>query len=141
MTARTCASRKNKGRRAQTAVVKRILETFPLSESDVRSNPMGCTGEDVWLSDRAQAFFPYAIEVKNTEKISIWEALKQAESPNRKGTPLLVFTRNHADMYCALKFDDFMELIAKIFELETIKDLQQEITRVKEERNQAEDLH
>lgn len=139
--ARTTASRKAKGRRAQTAVVKRILDTFPLNESDVRSNPMGCTGEDVWLSERAQAFFPYAVEVKNTEKIAIWDALKQAESPDRKGTPLLVFTRNHADMYCALKFDDFMELIAKIFELETIVDLEKQVNEEKEILRQSEDLH
>jgi hypothetical protein len=103
---------------------------------------MGCTGEDVWLSDRAQAFFPYAVEVKNTEKLSIWEALKQAESPDRKGTPLLVFTRNHADMYCALKFDDFMELVAKVFELETQRDLQKELNCEKErQRAIKEDLH
>ena len=134
------SSAKQKGRRAQTAVVKRILDTFPLSESDVRSNPMGCTGEDVWLSERAQAFFPYAVEVKNTEKIAIWESLKQAESPNRKGTPLLVFTRNHAEMYCALKFDDFMELIGKIFELETKIDTDL-VNYQKQVVTQAEDLH
>lgn len=124
--AKTVAARKSKGRRAQNTVVKRILETFPLSESEVRSNPMGCKGQDIWLSERAQSFFPYAVEVKNTEKLAIWEALKQAESPDRNGIPLLVFTRNHTDMYCSLKFDDFMELVTKIFELETKCDIQEE---------------
>jgi len=140
MTAKSCASRKSKGRRAQNEVVKRILKTFPLNESDVRGNSMGCKGQDILLSERAQSFFPYAVEVKNTEKISIWEALKQAENPDRKGTPLLVFTRNHSEMYCALKFDNFMELVGKIFELETHIDIKL-VNYQKKVVSQAEDLH
>jgi len=140
MTAKTCASRKSKGRRAQNEVVKRILKTFPLNESDVRGNSMGCKGQDILLSERAQSFFPYAVEVKNTEKISIWEALKQAENPDRKGTPLLVFTRNHSEMYCTLKFDNFMELVGKIFELETHIDIKL-VNYQKKVVSQAEDLH
>lgn len=116
--ARTTASRKEKGRRLQKTIVKKILQMFTwLTESDVRSTPMGCKGEDVWLSERAQDAFPYSIEAKNTERLSIWAALKQAESEARKKTPLLVFTKNHTKIYCAVEFDHFMELVKELDEL------------------------
>lgn len=112
--AKTTASRKAKGRRLQTLIAERIRQMFGwLSESDVRSTPMGCTGEDIWLSEAAKKAFPYSVEAKNTEKLNIWAALKQAEAEARSNTPLVVFKKNRSEIYCALKFDDFMNL-AKI---------------------------
>jgi hypothetical protein len=123
--AKTTASRKAKGRRLQNHVVKVLLEKFPmLTESDVRSTPMGCTGEDVWLSEAARVTFPYAVEAKNTERLNIWAALKQAET-ERKGTPLVVFSKNHAKIYCAMEFDHFMDLIEELEELRLNKDLEE----------------
>lgn len=110
-------------------IINSILNIFPLSDYDIYQH-----NRQLKFSDHAQSYFPYAVEVKNTEKLSIWEALKQAENPDRKGTPLLVFTRNRSDMYCALKFDDFLELVSKVFELETARDIQKEI-------NISKDLH
>lgn len=111
------SSAKNKGRRAQQEVIEKIKKQFPdINDMDIVSTPMGVTGTDVYLSSEAASNFPFAIEVKNQEKLAIWSALEQSEDQNRDVkdkhlTPLLVFKRNRSEMYCALKFDTFLELI------------------------------
>jgi len=72
---------------------------------------MGVTGEDIKLSEAASKLFPFSVEAKNQENISIWSALAQADSKERLLKPLLVFKRNKSEVYCALKFDDFLELV------------------------------
>ena len=110
--ATTVQSRKQKGRRLQQYIVDKIKELFPqLSDRDIRSTPMGVTGDDVQLSEKAAGLFPYSIEAKNVEKLNVWAALEQSSSDNRELTSLLVFKRNRSDVYCALKFDDFMSLL------------------------------
>lgn len=108
------SSAKQKGRRLQQRIAAFIRQVFGLSEEDVFSNPMGCPGEDIRLSDKAREHFPFSIESKNTEKLNIWEALSQAESTNRKYKPLVVFSRNRSEDYCALKFSDFMLIMEEI---------------------------
>jgi len=106
------SSRKQKGRVAQQYVRDKVLEYFPeLTENDVRSTSMGVSGSDLQLSEKAMEVFPYSTEIKNQESLSIWSALKQAESENRKLTPLLVFKRNRSEVYCALKFEDFLRIL------------------------------
>lgn len=106
------SSAKNKGRRLQQYVVDAILSKFKyLTDRDVRSTPMGVTGSDVTLSEQAFKLFPYSVECKNTEKLNIWQALKQNEQDTRAGKPILVFKRNRTDIYVAMKFEDFMNLL------------------------------
>jgi hypothetical protein len=75
---------------------------------------MGQSGMDVQLSEAARERFPYAIEAKNQEKLNIWSALEQSARDNRDLTPLLVFKRNRSDVYCALRFEDFMSLVEQL---------------------------
>ena len=114
--AKTVQSRKEKGRRLQKEVVKRILKTFPeLTERDVVSTSIGVPGKDVMLSEAAIKKFPFAVECKNQEKIAIWSALKQAERDNRDSDlfTALIFKRNKSDVYCVLKFDDLLRILKK----------------------------
>lgn len=112
--ASSVASRKSKARRLQQLVVARILELYPeLTDRDVKSVPMGVIGPDIELSQKGFELFPFTVECKNQEKISIWEALKQTTSEAREGTPLLVFSRNRSDVYCALRFEDFLKLLKR----------------------------
>ena len=114
MIATTVSSRKQKGRKLQQEVRDKILTTFEeLSERDVRSTPMGVSGADLMLSEKAFELFPYSVEVKNQEKLNIWASLKQAESDARDGKPLLIFKRNRSKIYCALELNDFLELLRK----------------------------
>lgn len=107
------SSCKAKGRNLQKEVVRQILEHFPkLSDKDVRSNPMGVTGSDVWLSREAQLQFPFAVECKCQESISIWQALDQCETNGEKegNIPCLVFRRNRSKAYAVVELDVFMEM-------------------------------
>lgn len=107
-------SAKAKGKRAQNEVVEAILKVFPeLEPDDVRSTTMGDHGEDVKLSPAARKLFPFSIEVKNQEKLSIWSCLEQAEANAKQHKPLLIFKRNRSKTYCCLSIEDFLELVQK----------------------------
>ena len=111
------AARKQKGRVLQQKVRDAILEAFPvLTERDVRSTPMGVSGEDIQLSSLGATLFPYSVEAKCQESLNIWGALREAESNNRELTPLVVFKRNKSKTYCVLEFEHFMELIKELSE-------------------------
>ena len=106
------SSAKQKGRLLQQKVRDTILENFDhLEPDDVRSTSMGAGGEDVLLSPAARKVFPFSVECKNQEALSIWASLKQAEANCGKHTPLLIFKRNRSKTYACLEFKDLMELI------------------------------
>lgn len=111
--ANTPASRKAKGRKLQQEVRDLILETFPeLEPDDCRSTSMGASGTDLQLSPAARKKFPYSVEAKNQEALSIWSALEQAGANTKEGTTLaLVFKRNHTDTFVAIPLSHFMELV------------------------------
>ena len=79
-------SAKAKGRRLQQKVRDLLLERFSpeLEPDDIRSAIMGESGEDLKLSPAARKLIPYSFECKNQEKLSIWDALKQAEENGGK---------------------------------------------------------
>ena len=105
-------SAKNKGKRLQNKVRDIILEKFDsLEPDDVRSITMGDSGEDILLSPAARRLFPFSVECKAQESLSIWSALQQAESNAGKHIPLLVFKRNRSKTYAVLEFDKLLELL------------------------------
>ena len=92
-------SAKSKGRRFQQRVCRMILAAFPdLEPDDVRSTSMGAGGEDILLSPAAQVKFPYTVECKNCEQLSIGTAFRQAcaHSAHCNRTAVLFFSRNRA---------------------------------------------
>ena len=109
-------SAKGKGRRLQQEVRDLILETFTeLEEDDVRSTSMGSGGEDLLLSPAARKKFNYSVECKNTEKLNIWGALKQADANAKEGTPpLVIFKRNRSKTYAVLELKDLLELVSRL---------------------------
>tara|TARA_B100000029_G_scaffold495966_1_gene561629 strand:+ start:1544 stop:1885 length:342 start_codon:yes stop_codon:yes gene_type:complete len=106
-------SAKNKGKRLQNKVRDLILEKFnsKLEQDDVRSITMGDSGEDILLSPAARKVFPFSVECKAQERLSIWEALEQAESNSGNHTPLLIFKRNRSKTYAVLEFDELLKLL------------------------------
>jgi len=105
-------SAKNKGKRLQNEVCEQILKLYPeLEPDDCTSAIMGQAGTDVKLSPAARKKFPYSVECKNTERIQIWDALKQPEDNTKPGTtPLVVFKRNRSITYAVLPFEEFLKL-------------------------------
>lgn len=110
------SSCKAKARTAQNEVaayIKKHIESLTgieLDPRDVSVAIMGESGVDIKLSPQAEKYFPYSVEVKNVEKINIWQALKQAEAnclPNTK--PLLCFRKNRTPMYVVMRADDYFQ--------------------------------
>ncbi len=91
-------SGKAKGRRLQQWVMNQILDRFTgLSDDDVTSRSMGCGGEDVLLSPKARAKFPFSIEAKNTERLNLHKAYNQCiENSKELHEPLLIVKKNHS---------------------------------------------
>ena len=108
-------SAKNKGQRLSRETKESMCETLELSQSDVRVVPAGVCGMDLWLSEYAQTIFPFAVECKNQENISIWKCLEQAKS-NSTDTlrPLLVFRRNRSATYACLEFETLLGMCKTI---------------------------
>lgn len=106
-------SAKAKGRRLQQMVRDAILDLLiHLSPDDVRSTGMGQGGVDVQLSQQAKKDFPYSVECKNKERISIWNELKQTTENLEPDTePLLIIKKNRTPAYAVITFDHFMELL------------------------------
>ncbi len=73
-----------------------ILNYFPdLTPDDVTVTPSGVNGVDLHLSSIAKELIPMVFEVKNQERLNIWEALKQAKSHvTDQEIPILAFRRN-----------------------------------------------
>lgn len=90
-------SGKAKGRRLQQWVMNQILDRFTgLSDDDVTSRSMGCGGEDVLLSPKARAKFPFSIECKNTERLNLYKAYDQCiDNSKELHEPLLIVKKNH----------------------------------------------
>ena len=109
-------SAKAKGRRLQQEVRDRLLEVSKLHPDDIRSTPMGSSGEDVMLSPAARKVFPWSIECKNVEKLSIWSAIEQARANAKDYTPVVVFTKNHETTQVAIPFDFFIKLYENYLE-------------------------
>ena len=109
-------SAKAKGRRLQQEVQQKLLESFPgiLEDDDVKVAIMGESGVDIELSPLARKHIPYSIECKNTEKIAVWQALKQATENTREGTePAVVFRRNNSETYAIIRFEHLVELMRR----------------------------
>jgi hypothetical protein len=102
---------KARGRRLQDYVAQMIQVNFGISVSDARPAIMGENGMDIKLSTAARMQFPFAVECKNQEKLSIWKALEQSEKNSEGLAPLLVFKRNHSKVYVALDFETFIGIL------------------------------
>jgi hypothetical protein len=107
-------SRKTKGKRGQNKARLALVEFFKefgLKDGDFLGVPAGIPGTDVVLSPKAQRLFNYDVEVKNHERLNIWDAIIQ--SRNRLIGDLksiIFFTRNREKMYVTLEMEDFFNI-------------------------------
>jgi hypothetical protein len=108
------SSAKAKGRRLQDWVVERVRTALDLHEDDIRPALMGESGEDIKLSAEGRRRFPYSVECKNQEALSIWAAIRQAKANAGDRDWLLFFTRNREDKYVVLSAEHFIGLLGEI---------------------------
>ena len=108
---------KGKGRRACQEFKDLLLRVLPLESDDIVVTSSGDTGEDLKLSPKARNLFPFVLEVKNQEKLNIWDAYKQAEDHwFKKGNkeelyPLVAFKRNRSDMMICMEAEYFLDFL------------------------------
>ena len=113
MVAKSTASCKNKARKHQQDIATAIQTALHLPEEDVVSRPMGSPGLDIMLSERARGVFPFGIECKRTEKLSIPAWWKQCEENAKKEglKPMLVYRQNRGRAMVVMQFADFLEMV------------------------------
>ena len=116
MTANTPASRKAKGRRLQQAVRQDLIEHLGIDPGDILSTAMGQSGCDLYLSPAARERFPFGVEAKRCETISLPAWWKQCESNASKVglIPLLVFKRNREEPLAVLRWSDLLALLQNV---------------------------
>lgn len=104
------ASAKNKGRRFQQWIRDLLINLLQIDPEDIESRSMGAAGEDLILAKAAREKFPYSIEAKNTERINIWEAWKQAVSNSNNNEPIVFLTRNRQVPLVIVRAEHFVLL-------------------------------
>ena len=107
-------SAKAKGRNAQKYARERIIDVLGVDPLDIESRSMGASGADLMLSKAARDKFPYSVEVKNQERLNIWDAIKQTELNGEKDglTPLLLIKRNRTKMYAVIDFEELLKCVS-----------------------------
>ena len=116
------ASRKAKGRNLQKWVCQKIADLFDIiydQQDDtcpIHSREMGQSGTDVCIrSADLKNKFIYDIECKNTESVSLYNWIKQAQANTE--TPrqwLVVHKKNHSHPIVILDAVHFFELLKNI---------------------------
>jgi hypothetical protein len=114
MTANTPRSRKAKGRSFQNRIRGDIISRLSIDPGDILSTAMGQAGCDIYLSPEARKWFPFAIECKNQEKVSLWPWWDQCVTNAAKEelAPLLLIRRSRTEPLAVLWWDDFLAIQA-----------------------------
>jgi len=117
--ANTVASRKGKASRAQNKIAMDLQNLYNVTYTDIRPVPLGTPGIDIWLSEAMREKYPYAQEIKNREKLNIWDALEQCEVNATKENliPLLIFKRNNTPYYITLRWEMWVKIQHELLEL------------------------
>ena len=113
MVAGTPQSRKSKGRVFQQQLRDDLITHLDINPDDILSTAMGQSGCDLYLSPAARSVFPFGVECKRCENISLPAWWKQCESNASKValTPLLVFKRNREEPLAVLRWSDLLALL------------------------------
>ena len=109
-------SAKAKGRRLVLECKDLLLGyAKSLTHNDIFLPATSQSGADLKLSEAALKIYPFAMEMKNTEKVNIWAAINQAKNHAKTTNlkPLVLFRRNHSEIYATLSFKDLLEILSK----------------------------
>ena len=117
------ASRKAKGRNLQYWVAGKVAELFGLTFSygddlcPVKSRGMGQSGRDVFLSDsKLDELFPFDLECKNTETVSLYAYIEQAKANARaEDSWMVIHKKNRSKPIVIMDAEKFFEIYRKVF--------------------------
>lgn len=106
-------SPKRKGSDFELKVAKLIRQ----SGLDKKAQRRPLSGSNKMVAGYADIIstLPFSFELKKQEKLKIWEWWEQAESEaNMNRPPVLVFSSNFRPVMCALKFEDFLQILKEL---------------------------
>ena len=104
-------SAKAKGRRLQQWVRDQLIEKLEVHPEDIESRSMGAGGEDLIMARDARQKFPYSIECKNQESLSVWKAFEQAQANCGSHQPVLFMKKNRKKPVVVIDADYFISLL------------------------------
>jgi hypothetical protein len=112
---------KAKGREFQKFICKKIAELFNISyvqdddNCPIHSREMGQKGTDVALRGEIYEKFPFDIECKRTEKISLYDGIEQAKANTKESRNWLLFhKRNDYKSITVMDTDVFFKLMKEL---------------------------
>lgn len=116
------ASKKAKGRNLQYWVAGKVADLFGLTFSygddlcPVKSRGMGQSGRDVFLSDsKLDELFPFDLECKNTETVSLYAYIEQAKANARaEDSWMVIHKKNRSKPVVIMDAEKFFEIYAKL---------------------------
>ena len=113
MVASTPASRKAKGRKFQQQVRQDLIDRLDIHEGDILSTAMGQAGCDLYLSPAARARFPFAVECKHQETISLptWWRQCTRNAAAEGLAPLLILKQSRREPLAVLRWTDLLSLL------------------------------
>lgn len=113
-------SAKNKGRILQNWICEKIANLFNVEFNNqddqclIHSREMGQSGCDVILRGEIYELFPFDIEAKNTEKVSLYKFIEQAKSNTKEGRDWLLFhKKNRSNPIVIMDAEVFFKIINK----------------------------
>jgi len=111
--ATTPASRKAKGRRLQQAVRQDLIDRLGIDPGDILSTAMGQAGCDLYLSPAGRERFPFGVECKAQETISLpaWWRQCTANAEAEGLAPLLVLKQSRREALAVLRWSDLLSLL------------------------------
>lgn len=118
--AKTPASKKSKGNRAE----RKVAELYRRYEIDKKATRMPMSGAmthfkgDILKPDD----YLYCDEVKNQEKVKLWEWWNQAKEQAGNRTPVLHITGNHRPILTVITIEEYMNLRASVKQLQEALD-------------------
>ena len=107
-----------KGKRFELKVAKYLSREFNKIKISRTPNSGGLSLKgDIMATQGILSEFNW--ECKNQEKLNIWKALEQSANDciGSHKQPLVVFTKNFEKDYCALRLEDFVQLLLELEQL------------------------
>lgn len=109
---------KGKGAKLKGARLERKVAQMIRSKLGIEAKRMPLSGAWEHLkTDIYSPEFPFAVEVKNQEKMQFWQWWEQAQEQAKQKTPLLVHSSNHRPVMVSMRFEDFLNLVKEVNEL------------------------
>lgn len=115
------SSRKAKGREFQYWVCRKIADMFemPFNQQDddclIHSREMGQHNVDIILRGSVKKSFPFSIECKNQETLSVKDWIKQAKTNEQENTFWMLIFKNKEikEPVVCLEFETFLKYFKK----------------------------